>query len=128
MGKSRRGDKEFTNEQHLKHENARLKKELGSLRKQLARIDLDRYTHIKSMMEDHMAAEEEAESQPALERMKQEWKCRKCHAGYLEINLYMRMGEPWYFRKCNSCANRTMSQKHSPNVKGIFKKSEPLEK
>lgn len=123
MGKTRRGDKERSREQELKHENQRLRREISSLRKQLARIDLDRYSHIKDMVEEHLAQEEKMSTQEMLKSMKEEWKCRECNSGYLEIFLYNKIGETWYFRRCNSpdCEHRTKSQPYTPSVKGIMK-------
>lgn len=126
MGKSRRGDKERSREQELKFENQRLRRTVSSLRKQLARIDLDRYSHVRDMVEEHLADQEViVTTEDMLKSMKNEWKCHECGDGYLEITLYGKMGQTWYFRKCNSCPHRTTSQAYSPSVRGIIK--EPIE-
>lgn len=124
MGKSRRGTKEFTREQRLVNENKRLKRELANARKQLARIDLDRYDTIREMVEEHRDTKEQPEfGAEFLENLKKTWLCNDCRQGYLEIIVYSKLGNPWYYRQCNHCPNRTKAQKHSPDVKGIIKKA-----
>lgn len=123
MGKSRRGDKEFSKEQKLVHENKQLKKQVASLRKELARIDLDRYSSVKEMIEEHYQEDRAEEGQNILDRLKKEWACRECTEGQLEIILYNKLDSTWYFRKCNCCPNRTKSQRYTPDVKGILKES-----
>jgi hypothetical protein len=126
LGKARRGDKERSREQELKYENQKLRREVSSLRKQLARIDLDRYSHVRDMVEEHLAQEEEVTStEDMLKSMKNEWKCHECNQGHLEIFLYTKIGETWYFRQCNACPNRTKSQIYTPSVKGIIKQPDP---
>ncbi len=117
MSRSTRGDKEHTRLQQMQHENSRLKREISKLRKQLARLDLDRHSYVKDIVDEHFANEEQEETTgKMLERLKDEWKCRECSDGFLEIVLYSKMGEPWYFRKCNglNCAHRTKSQHYNP--------------
>lgn len=136
MGKSRRGHKELSKEQELKYENKefrrrerdkdnqilQLKREVSSLRKQLARIDLDRYSYIKDSLEEHYAQEEEVvDNERLLADLKKSWLCKECGAGYLEVILYNKIGETWYYRQCNSCVHRTKSQRYSADVKGIIK-------
>lgn len=122
MGKNRRGDKERSREQELKFENHKLRRQVSSLRKQLARLDLDRYSQVRDIVEEHYANEEvEQNTQHMLESLKNTWKCRECHSGHLEINIYTKMGDPWYFRQCNNCSHRTKSQIYTPSVKGIVK-------
>lgn len=120
MGKSRRGDKERSREQELKYENNKLRREVSSLRKQLARIDLDRYGYVRDMIDEHLADQVEiVTTEDMLKSMKNEWKCHECNAGHLEIYPYGKMGETWYYRKCNNCPHRTKSQVYTPSVRGI---------
>lgn len=124
MGKTRRGNKEFTREQKLVNENKRLKRELAQLRKELARLDLDRYENIKEMIQETYQDDKAKEGQEILDNLKKTWACREsgCN-GYLEIMVFSKMGEPWYLRKCNACPHRTKAQKYDPgSVKGILRK------
>lgn len=128
MGKSRTNKHGQTREQQLSHENQRLKKTISTLRKQLARLDLDRYTQVREIIEEHYAADQVEEGKLILEKMKQEWACKApgCN-GYLEIFTYSKVGSVHYYRICSNapmCKNRTKSQKYSPEVKGIVKGSE----
>ena len=126
MGKSRRGQKEFSREQKLIKENQSLKQELSRLRKQLARLDLDRYDIVKEVIDEHYQADRKKDAQDLLDKMKEQWKCRgdQC-TGYLEIILYNKIDQTWYYRKCTDCANRTLSKRYdSGQVKGIIRKSQ----
>lgn len=125
MSRSTRGGKEYTRLQEVMHENKKLRKEISSLRKQLARLDLDRHDYVKTIVDEHFASEEREESTTKmLERLKNAWKCHNCGDGFLEIHLYSKMGEPWYFRQCSCCPNRTKSQRYDPDkVDGPIKDS-----
>jgi len=125
VSKSHRTDKEYTKEQRLVFENKKLKREVSSLRKQLARLDLDRYSQVRDIIDEHYKEEEKSEqTQDLLKSLKEEWKCRECESGFLEIFTYERAGTTWYFRRCSEapfCKNRTKGQPYTPNVKGIIK-------
>ena len=128
MGKSKRTDREFTREQKLVRENRQLKQELGHLRKQIARLDASRIETIKDMCADYEESkrfnENVGDMGSSLERLKKEWACKECKdEGFLEINLYPKLGQTWYYRKCNSCPHRTLGQRYDEkSVKGIMAK------
>ena len=120
MGKSKRGDREYSREQRLIQENRVLKRQVASLRKMLARIDLDRYENAKELIENHYQEDRAEEGKAILENLKMEWKCHEEHcSGYLEIILYTRRDGTYYYRQCTDCDNRTKSQKYDESVKGI---------
>lgn len=122
MARNTRGSKEYSREQRLSKENKHLKREIARLNKILARLDLDRYSTIKEMVQEHTMADKAEKTQDLLESLKAEWKCHKCEEGHLEIVVFSKLGNPWYFRSCNSCSNRTLSQVYdSSKVKGIIK-------
>lgn len=122
MGKSRRGHKERSREQELKYENSKLRREVSSLRKQLARLDLDRHSYVRDIVEEHLAEEQESiDSTDLLEKMQSQWRCHECPDGQLEIVVYSKIGAPWYFRQCSECSNRTKSQPYHSGVEGIRK-------
>jgi len=114
-------EKEFNQLQQMRKENERLKREISHLRKQLARVDLDRYSHIKEIIEESYQMEEELEGRKILQKLRKDWKCHQCERGFLEIMLYNRPDSTWYYRQCNTCAHRTRSQRYSPDVPGILK-------
>lgn len=146
MRKNTRGHKEYTKEQSLKHEGkelrshikeleaqvreqgkeiTRLRRQSAGSRKQLARMDLDRHAYVTEIVQEHLVDEQESiDSTVLLEKMKSKWSCHKCQGGQLEIILYSKMGQPWYFRQCSGCSNRTESKPHHPGVEGIKKEVE----
>jgi len=126
LGKTRRGEREYSREQKLQAENKKLKGQISSLRKQLARIDLDRYSHVRDMLDEYEEQDKREDAVEILERMKKDWKCRECNVGYLEVFLYNKIDKTFYYRKCTNCIHRTPSQQYTPDVTGIFKeKPEP---
>jgi hypothetical protein len=121
--------KEITEIQKYKRENDRLKREVASLRKQLARIDLDRYSTVKDMIEEYRDSEsvEEPTTDAMLEGMKAEWACKMAGCpGHLQIMIYARPDSTHYYRKCNECPNRTKSQIYvKSKVRGVVYEPEP---
>lgn len=127
MGKNTRGEKERSREQELKFENAKLRREISSLRRQIARLDLDRYSHIRDIVEEHLLLEEDTkDSNRIFQSLKATWACYDCNKGYLEIKTYSKAGAPWYYRKCTNCAKRTKSKAYYEGVKGI-RDTDPVE-
>lgn len=124
MGKSKRADREFSREKRLSHENTKMKREIGRLRKILARIDLDKYGQLKETIEQNCTEESQESGRSLLERLKEEWRCTetpRCE-GYLEIFIFNKIDNSYYYRKCSNCPHRTKSQKYDPGtVKGILK-------
>jgi len=125
MGKNRNCDKDYSEIQTLRYQLQKLKKENSSLKKQLARIDLDRYSTVKDMIREYRDTEDPTVPEPIefLEEMKKEWACKMPGCpGHLEIILYSKIGNPHYFRKCSECSNRTPSQAYVPSkVRGPLK-------
>jgi len=129
VGKNIRGGKEYDRLQTALHENRKLKRENAGLRKALAKLDLDRHAYVRDIVEEHYAREDsETTTMEMLDMLKSEWKCRECNEGFLEITVYSKLGDSWYFRQCNNCKYRTKSQKYSQNVKGLMKQQEKPEK
>ena len=125
MGKARINRYGQTKEQELRQENQQLKRMVSSLRKQIARIDLDRYESVKEMIQEHYKEGKEEEGKEILENLKKTWECHKCNEGYLEIFVLNRGSDTIYYRICSNapaCMNRTKTQIYSQNVKGIMRK------
>lgn len=125
MAKARVNSRGYTREQALIQENRMLKRTVSHLRKALARLDVDRIDIAKEVIMEHYREETQADKQGdkdrVLEELKKTWLCNKCNEGYLEIKLYTKIGETWYFRKCNVCPNRTLSKQYNEKtVKGII--------
>lgn len=128
MGKARTDKHGYTREQRLFHENQKLKRQVSSLRKQLARIDLDRYDTIKDMIEEHYQEDRAEEGKIILEILKKQWACNDCQEGTMEIYVYNRAGGTFYYRICSNapdCTNRTLAKPYiASDVKGIMRKVE----
>jgi hypothetical protein len=123
LGKSRTDRNGQTREQQLIKENQALKRQIQILRKKVARNDLNRYENVKEAVEDHERNSGLPTTQDLLDSLKREWACKNegC-GGYLEVTLFNKINTVYYYRKCNSCTNRTTSQKYDPNsVKGILR-------
>lgn len=119
-GKGRRpvGDGELKVNRRLKLENDKLKKQISSLRKQLSRIDIDRYSNLKDIIEAQDEEDDNFDSKTALEDLKAKWECHECHEDYLKLIIVPRLDGTFYFRKC-SCGHRTKLKKYNDNVEGI---------
>lgn len=140
MGKTTRGQKEFSKEQELKYENQQLRNKIRQLendvrqltrqtartRKQFARMDLDRHAYVQEIVQEHYANEEvEQNTQDMLSSLKNKWQCHECGIGHLEITIYTRFDGTFYWRKCSNCAHRTKSQKYDPDkVTGIMRQED----
>lgn len=129
LGKSKRSDKEYTREQRLSRENRQLKRELTHLRKQISRLDLEGLEAAKQICLDHEEKERLSDAigdpNASIEHLKRTWLCNDCRNGWLEIFLYPKMGQSWYYRVCSNdeCKKRTKGKRYDEqSVKGIIKK------
>lgn len=125
MAKNTRGSKELDQLQIARREIDKLKRENSKLRKQFARLDLDRHDYVQKIVQEHLHEKEDVSGEQILSSLKRRWACHEpgC-GGCLEINLFMKMGETHYYRQCNECPNRTKSQKYDPKqVTGIIKET-----
>lgn len=127
MGKARTDRYGYSREQKLLKENKELRREVQGLRKRLARIELNRYEQVRETIEEHRKDDILPTTEDLLEKLKQEWACKKCSNGYLEIIIFNKLSDTFYLRKCNSCDNRTRSQRYDAKiVKGIVKNKNEL--
>lgn len=118
----RRSGREHDQLQTLKNENRALKRQIASLRKQLARTDIDQYENLKSLVEKEKRVKTKKNVITDLEKEAKRWECWECKAGVLfRIPVFRRDGE-FYFRMCNNCKNRTRLKKATKaKEKGITK-------
>jgi len=129
MGRSHksRGDTELTEIRRLKMENQKLKKQMSKLRKQLSRIDIDRYSNLKDMLEAQAAEDSNFDAKVDLEDLKQKWICHECKEDHLRVIIVPRADGLFYMRKCASCDHRTRLKKYTDEVDGINTDGEPLD-
>jgi ssDNA-binding Zn-finger/Zn-ribbon topoisomerase 1 len=120
MGRRRKySDKEFDLLDKLKHENAKLKKQVSSLRKQIQRIDLDRYENLKDLIYKHYNEDLGERIAEEKEKLKKKWECKQCGTGFLKIYLLNRLDGMFYYRKCTECSHRTKPKPYTNKVEGI---------
>ena len=74
MGKARTDRRGYTREQALIQENRMLKKQVASLRKQLARLDIDRLNIAREVIEEHYSEEKPDEKREILDNLKKKKK------------------------------------------------------
>lgn len=125
MGQNKRGQREYSREQRLIHENQQLKKQISSLRKQLSKVDLERNTYVREIIERNDQLEDKYDIETGSAKLARDWKCRKCGKGEIEICVYHKPDGAFYYRQCNCCEYRTRSQKHGPNISGIMQPPKP---
>ena len=119
MGRKKYTDKEYDMLDKLKHENAKLKKQVSSLRKQLQRVDLDRYENLKDLIHKHYNEDLGERIAEEREKLKKQWECNHCGTGFLKIYTINRFDGLVYYRKCTDCSNRTKVKPYTDKVEGI---------
>jgi hypothetical protein len=122
LGKTTRSRGESTKIRELTSENKKLRRELLTLRRQVARLDVDRFSYVRDIVEEHLTQEEqEISTKDMLASLKSTWTCKKCKTGHLEILLFSRRDGTHYLRQCTDCPHRTKMQLYTPEVKGPMK-------
>lgn len=119
MSRRRRyADGEQDQLQYLKDQNKRLKREISSLRKQIQRLDLDRFASFKEALDriDEIEMEQTAKRKEK-EISKEKWKCWDCNVGTMRLKVWDRLDGPHYQRVCDHCNKRTTMKKWTPEVK-----------
>lgn len=111
--------KEEDSLQKLKRENDRLKKQVSSLRKQIARIDINRFENLQEILHKHDQIEAEEVLENDKKQLEKKWKCYECVDGVLRLKVFERQDGIVYFRKCDKCNNRTKLQKWNKDVEGV---------
>lgn len=99
--------------QKLRNENKKLKSMLSQLRKQISRIDVDRFQNLKDLLDAQDRREaEDAAKERGLESDKQ-WECWTCRTGVLRVHVIEKPGHSIYNRVCDNpaCGHRTKFQK-----------------
>lgn len=110
-------DGEYSKDQRLRHEIKRLKRQNDQLRKQLARVDLERYQNVKDILEKHDQEERDQALQEQETNLKKIWECWECKQGVLQYIPVMRRDGNFYFRRCRVCGHRTRLKPWNKNVK-----------
>lgn len=126
-GHSGKSDSELSTIRRLKLENQKLKKQMSKLRKQLSRIDIDRYSNLRDIIEAHALEDEGFDAKLQLEQLKEVWLCHTCKKDYLRIIMIPRADGTFYIRKCPACDHRTKMKKFTDDIGGIDSNGDLLE-
>lgn len=116
MGKTKRL-KEFDELQKLKEENKKLKKQVSKLRKVINNIDIDHYNFVYDLLNSESFKEKPKKT--AEKELEKKWYCFKCENGIMRLAIIHRAQEPYYFRKCDCCENKTKMKKYTEDVEGV---------
>jgi Zn finger protein HypA/HybF involved in hydrogenase expression len=119
MKRRKYNNKEQDELQKYKRENDKLKRQVSSLRKQLAKIDIGRYENLQDMMQKFDAQEVKENQENDIREQEKKWKCHNCSDGVLRLKVFERQDGIMYFRKCDNCDNRTELKKWNKNVEGV---------
>lgn len=129
MGKNKSYDKELDTLQRLKHENAKLKRDIAALRKQLDRIDYTRFQNLVDLVDKQSKEDKALENAQKKEKLKKKWGCHHCGKGILLIKLFDHpLKGVQYWRKCNLCPHKTKMKPYSSEVEGVKDDSEAGDK
>jgi Zn finger protein HypA/HybF involved in hydrogenase expression len=128
MGKGHKAksDTELSEIRRLKLENQKLKKQMSQLRKQLSRIDIDRYSNLKNILETQIAEDSGFNTKIELEKLKDKWLCHTCKEDYMRVIIVPRIDGTFYFRRCPSCHNKTKLKPYTDEVDGVDSNGNPL--
>lgn len=118
--RTRRSSRDYDLVDKLKHENQKLKKEISSLRKQLARVDFDRYSNLQQLVDKQRKEAELTEDSKKLEQLKKKWECWGCGKDHLKIIIWDHpVKGVMYYRKCFTCDHRTEMKPYNDKIEGI---------
>lgn len=122
MGKDRaprKLKKEHTELQKAHKEIKMLKRQLSRLKKLISRMDIEQYHNIQEAKEAQSKERNELKKTKTVIDEAAQWRCFSCDEEYLRLVIYKKVHEPYYFRRCPNCGNRTKGKKFDDNVKGI---------
>jgi len=129
-GKGKRGsNKELYEIQTLRLENRKLKKSITSLRKQLKRVDIDRFQNLKDLVIKQNKENFDSSKVRTGKKLRDKWTCRECNEGYLRIIILPMRNIEKYLRKCSNpkCNHKTKTKVFDPSkVEGIFEKEDKI--
>lgn len=112
MARRRYSDREFDDLDRLKYENKKLKRQISALRKQISRLDIDRYNNIKELLDKQENEDAQEYVQKEKDKAEQQWRCWQCGHGILRTHRMHRRDGSFYYRKCDNekCDNRTKTK------------------
>lgn len=118
MRRRKYADGELDQLQRVRNENKKLKHQISQLRKQLARIDIDRFQNLKDLIDSQDRREQEEAAKEREIQVKKQWECWDCRQDYLKLVILERRDGVFYYRHCENCKKRTKLQKYTDKVNG----------
>ena len=115
---SEKKNKDLSEIQRLRTENASLKRQLSRIRKQLARDQSDRFSDVDDALRAQIREDEAFDEIAKQQKLIEHWRCFKCDNDYLRLIIIERPDGGFYFRKCPRCENRTRLKPLSDSVEG----------
>ena len=83
-------------------------------------MDVEEYNNIQEAKEAQTRERKELQKDCIKIDESAKWRCFTCDDEYLRLVIYGKVHEPYYFRRCPNCGNRTKGKKFSSNVKGLM--------
>ena len=80
---------------------------------------MDDYNNIQEAREAQLRERKELKSANTKTDEEAQWRCFTCNGDHLRLVIYQKVNEPYYFRRCPSCGNRTKSKRFDDSVKGV---------
>lgn len=117
MKRRRYSDGEQDRLQRVVQENKKLKGQISQLRKQMSRIDVDRFQNLKDLLDAQDREEQEEAAVKREQTMERDWRCWQCPSGTLRLTVLERRDGVFYYRKCDGCPKKTRLQPYSNKVK-----------
>lgn len=118
MSKSKRL-KEWDEVQKLKKDNQKLRRENQKLRKVIKNVDFERYSFVQDLLSSFDYDKKQSTRKEIQQNLEEKWKCHECGEGVLRLVILFKVGEEFYFRKCDCCGKRTKLKKYTEDVKGV---------
>lgn len=112
-------DKEWSEVQGLKAENRKLRRQISKLRKVIDRLDIERYQHLKDLLEAHEKEDNKQIYEQQQKNLEKRWECYECGEGILRIIIYNRPDGPHYQRRCDNCGQKTRVKPFHKDVEGV---------
>lgn len=110
-------EKEWDEIQKLKAENKKLRTQVGKLRKVIKNIDIEHYQFVQDLLNSENFKDNPVKI--TKKELEKQWQCYECESGVMRLVTIHRVGEPYYFRKCDNCDNRTKMKKYTDEVQGV---------
>ena len=122
MGKDRAPKKPRKEQSALQKANKEikmLKRQLSRYKKLISRMDMDNYTNIQEAREAQTRERKELKKDKKQIDESAKWGCYSCGEDFLRLVIYQKVNEPYYFRRCPTCGNRTKGKKFDDSIEGI---------